>query len=124
MPGSIPRRILAALLAVSAILHVVTAVRLWPSVVAVIAVVLAAAAVAVAFLVPVRSRQGDLLAAIFVGAAGVLAFIVPAIVALGGGTAPGTVLEPWSVGGFLVDTVVVRLAAITLRRESRAGTAP
>jgi hypothetical protein len=124
MPGSIPRRILAALLAASAVLHAVTAVRLWPSVTAVIAVVVAVAAVGTAFVVPVRNRQSDLLAAIVVGFAGVLAFLVPAVVALGVGTPAGTVLDPWTVGGFLVDTVVVRLAALTLRREARASAPP
>lgn len=115
---------LAVLLGVSAVLHVVAAVRGWPSIVAVVAVVLAVAAAAVAFLVPVRTRQADLVAAIVVGALGVLAFLLPTILALADGTAPGTVLDLWSVGGFLVDTVVVRLAGITLRREARAGSAP
>lgn len=119
--GAIPRRILAGLLAVSAVLHVVTAVREWPSVLGAVAVVLAALAVGTAFVVPVRTKQGDLLAAIIVGAAGVLSFLVPAVVALGGGAAPQTVLDVWPVAGFLVDTVVVRLAAITLRREARAA---
>jgi hypothetical protein len=122
--SSIPRRVLAVLLGLSAVLHVVNAVRAWPSVVAVVGVVLAVAAVGVAFLVPARTRQGDLLAAIAVGAVGVLAFLVPAVLALADGTAPGTVLDLWSVGGFLVDTVVVRLAAITLRREAKAGAPP
>ncbi len=122
--SSIPRRVLAVLLGVTAVLHVVAAVRGWPSVTAVVAVVLALAAAVVAFVVPVRTRQGDLLAAIVVGALGVLAFLLPTIVALAAGTAPGTVLDLWSVGGFLVDTVVVRMAAITLRREARAGTTP
>jgi hypothetical protein len=122
--SSIPRRVLAVLLGVSAVLHVVTAVRGWPSVTAVVAVVLAIAAALVAFVVPVRTRQADLLAAIVVGALGVLSFLLPTILALASGTAPGTVLDLWTVGGFLVDTVVVRLAAITLRREAKAAAGP
>ncbi|TCK22364.1 hypothetical protein [Pseudonocardia endophytica] len=120
--SSIPRRVLAVLLVASAVLHVLNAVRGWPSVTAVILAVLALAAIVVAFVVPVRTKQADLLAAIVVGALGVLAFLVPTVIALGGGTAPGTVLDLRSVGGFLVDTVVVRLAAITLRREAKATT--
>ena len=122
--SSIPRRVLAVLLGVSAVLHVVNAVRGWPSITAVVAVVLALAAVVVAFLVPVRSRQADLLAAILVGAAGVLTFLVPTVLALADGSPPGIVLDLWPVGGFLVDAVVVRLAALTLRREAKAGAAP
>jgi hypothetical protein len=120
--SSIPRRVLAVLLAASAVLHVLNAVRGWPSVTAVIFAVLALAVIVVAFVVPVRTKQSDLLAAIVVGALGVLAFLVPTVVELGSGTAPGTVLDLRSVGGFLLDTVVVRLAAITLRREAKAST--
>lgn len=119
-----PRWVLAALLAATAAVQVVVALRQWPSVTAVLGLVLAAAAIVVALLVPMGRRQADLVAAIVVGAVGVAAFLVPALVDLAGGDSPTTVLDAWSVGGFLLDTVVVRTAGLTLRREAHTGAPP
>lgn len=119
-----PRWVLAALLAATAAVHVVVALRQWPSVTGVLGLVLAAAAIVVALLVPMGRRQADLVAAIVVGAVGVAAFLVPSLVNLAGGDSPTTVLDGWSVGGFLLDTVVVRTAGLTLRREAHTGAQP
>lgn len=89
------------------------------------AVVLGVAGLAGAAVLAAWGRPVMLLVAAVVGLVGVAAFLFPLALALVGTGAPvGGWNDPWTFGAFLLDGLLVRLAAFTLRRTGRAGASP
>lgn len=83
--------------------------------------VLAAVAFAGAAAMLAEPRPELLLVAAVAGVVGVGAFALPLILPLiGVGDPVADPVDPWGIGGFLVDALTVRFAALALRRASRA----
>ncbi len=79
----------------------------------------AAAAVGVVALL-VTGRPALLLAAAGAGTIGVAGFLIPLVAALlGFGAAVADPIDPWGIGGHLLDALTVRLAVFTMRRMVR-----
>ena len=90
---------------------------------AVLGFALAAVAIVGAAALLVDPRPELLVVAAVAGVVGVGAFALPLILPLiGVGDPVADPVDPWGIGGFLVDALTVRLAAFTLRRASRAQT--
>lgn len=88
---------------------------------AVLGFALAAVAFVGAAALLVEPRPELLVVAAVAGVVGVGTFALPLILALLGiGDPVADPVDPWGIGGFLADALVVRLAAFTLRRASRA----
>jgi hypothetical protein len=86
-----------------------------------IAVALAGAGLTGAVVLAVGGRPVVLVVAAALGAVGVAGFLLPRLVALPGfGAVVGSWTDPWAFGGLLLDGLLVRLAAFTLRRTARA----
>lgn len=86
----------------------------------VVGAALAAAAVVGVVALLRTGRPAVLVAAGGAGAIGVAGFLIPLVAALlGFGSAVVEPLDPWVIGGFLLDALTARLAVFTLRRTSR-----
>ena len=117
-PSTTGRRIVAALLVATAVVHAVLVARLWsgdPGLAALDAV-LAVAALGVAGALLRRDGPGVLLAAAVVGGVGVATFLLPGLVAVAAGQGYRGWLDPWAFGALLLDALAVRVAVFTLRR--------
>lgn len=85
--------------------------------------VLAAVAFAGAAAMLAEPRPELLVVAAVAGVVGVGAFALPLILPLiGVGDPVADPVDPWGIGGVLVDALTVRLAALALRRAGRAQT--
>jgi hypothetical protein len=86
-----------------------------------VAVALAAAGLVGAVLLLLGGRPVVLVVAAALGALGVAGFLLPRLFGIPGfGALVGSWTDPWAFGGLLLDGLLVRLAAFTLRRTARA----
>jgi hypothetical protein len=87
-----------------------------------VAVVLAVAGLAGAAVLAIGGRPVVLVVAAALGMVGVAGFLLPRLIAIPGfGSLVGSWTDPWAFGALLLDALLVRLAAFTLRRTERAA---
>jgi hypothetical protein len=118
------RRIVAGVWAAAAVVHLCAAVlgvAGGPAGTAV-AIALAAAGLIGAGVLVFGGRPVVLVVAAALGMVGVAGFLLPRLVAVPGfGSLVGHWTDPWAFGALLLDALLVRLAAFTLRRTERAA---
>lgn len=111
--------VVAACWALAGALHVVIGLGA-SGFAATVAFALAGVAFVGAGALSVTPRGELLIAAAVAGTVGVAVFALPLVLPLlGVGDPVADPTEPWAIGGFLVDALVVRLAIFTLRRAHR-----
>lgn len=117
----IERRILLALLVPAVLVHAGLVVRTGSGapLTAVFDGAVALAGIAALVLVFRRPDGPAFLAAVGAGALGVASFLVPGLVAVVQGQVWTAWLDPWAFGALLLDAMIVRIAALALRKVEK-----
>ncbi|MCW0212925.1 MAG: hypothetical protein OJJ54_06175 [Pseudonocardia sp.] len=87
----------------------------------VLAAVIALAEAALATAVLVRHSPGLVLGAAVVGMLGIACFVLVAILSVSGSVATDGWVGPWGIGAAVANSMVVRIAAVVLRRPDAAA---
>jgi hypothetical protein len=86
----------------------------------VLAAVIALAEVALAVTIALRHSPALVLGAAVVGMLGIACFVLIAVLSVSGSVATEGWVGPWGIGAALADSMVVRIAAVVLRRPPAA----